>query len=140
MVDLEHVCRLFGRNTSMRPGMMSRYLMAEFCEPVCSVKAWCAEEQEQKYPARPRCCHPRGQFPIKRHTVIPARGRWARRPGRRQLARHALQPENLGTTATLSPELWRNTQDLTEPRQPRFPLNRGVTRKISQNHDSHAFP
>ncbi|KAH9666979.1 Receptor-like protein 56 [Citrus sinensis] len=46
-------------------GMTSRYLMAEFCEPVCSVKAWCAKEQEQKYPARPRCCHPRGQFPIR---------------------------------------------------------------------------
>ncbi|KAK9200424.1 hypothetical protein WN944_015621 [Citrus x changshan-huyou] len=56
---------LFGINTSMRPGMTSRYLMAEFCEPVCSVKAWCAEEQEQNYPARPRCCHSRGQFPIK---------------------------------------------------------------------------
>ncbi|KAH9683794.1 GRAS domain-containing protein [Citrus sinensis] len=69
----------------------------------------------------------------KRHKVIPARGREARRPGRRQLARHAPQPENLGTTATLSPESWRNTQDLTEPRQPRFPQNRGVTRKISQN-------
>ena len=51
----------------------------------------------------------------KRHKVIPARGREARRPGRRQLARHAPQPENLGTTATLSPESWRNTQDLTEP-------------------------
>ncbi|KAH9784931.1 protein SULFUR DEFICIENCY-INDUCED 1 [Citrus sinensis] len=76
----------------------------------------------------------------KRHKVIPARGREARRPGRRQLARHAPQPENLGTTATLSPEPWRNTQNLTEPRQPRFPQNRGVTRKISQNHDSHAFP
>ncbi|XP_052299221.1 uncharacterized protein LOC127902975 [Citrus sinensis] len=49
----------------------------------------------------------------KRHKIIPARGREARRPGRRQLARHALQPENLGTTATLSPEPWRNTQDPT---------------------------
>ncbi|KAH9779042.1 GDP-Man:Man(1)GlcNAc(2)-PP-Dol alpha-1,3-mannosyltransferase [Citrus sinensis] len=82
--------------------------------------------------ARPISC--------KRHKAIPARGREARRPGRRQLAGHALQPENLGTTATFSPEPWRNTQDLTEPRQPRFPLNRGVTRKISQNHDRHAFP
>ncbi|KDO40328.1 hypothetical protein CISIN_1g043781mg, partial [Citrus sinensis] len=35
---------VFGRNTSTRPGMVSRYLMAEFCEPVCSVKAWCAGE------------------------------------------------------------------------------------------------
>ena len=56
---------LFGRNTSTRPGMVSRYLMAEFCEPVCSVKAWCAGEQEQKYPARPRARHPRGQFPVR---------------------------------------------------------------------------
>ncbi|KAK9205950.1 hypothetical protein WN943_016221 [Citrus x changshan-huyou] len=97
--------------------------------------------------ARPTSC--------KRHKAIPARGREARRPGRRQLAIHALQPENLGTTTTLSPEPRRNTQDptfvhnaayrssrspilspkkrkqdLTEPRQPRFPQNRGVTRKI----------
>ena len=49
----------------------------------------------------------------RRHRIIPARGREARRPGRRQLTRHALQPENLGTTATLSPEPWRNTQDPT---------------------------
>ncbi|KAH9648379.1 hypothetical protein KPL70_025560 [Citrus sinensis] len=60
----------------------------------------------------------------KRHKAILARGREARRPGRRQLARRAPQPENL--------EPWRNTQDLTEPRQPRFPQNRGVTRKISR--------
>ncbi|KAK9213832.1 hypothetical protein WN944_005817 [Citrus x changshan-huyou] len=93
----------------------------------------------------------------KRHKAIPARGREARRPGRQQLARHALQPENLGTTATLSPEPRRNTQDptrnpipspkerkqdLTEPRQPRFPQNRGVTRKIprfpiTQQSESH---
>ncbi|KAK9200546.1 hypothetical protein WN944_015744 [Citrus x changshan-huyou] len=56
---------LFGRNTSTRPGMVSIYLMAEFCEPVCSVKAWCTGEQEQKYPARPRARHPRGQFPVR---------------------------------------------------------------------------
>ena len=70
------------------------------------------------------------QIPCKRHKAIPARGREARRPGRRQWARRAPQPENLGTTATLFPEPWRNTQDLTELRQPRFPQNRGVTRKI----------
>ncbi|KAH9660268.1 hypothetical protein KPL70_024154 [Citrus sinensis] len=51
----------------------------------------------------------------KRHEAIPARDREARRPGRRQLARRALQHENLGTTATLSPDPRRNTQDLTEP-------------------------
>ena len=51
----------------------------------------------------------------KRQKAIPARGQEARRPGRRQLARRALQHENLGTTATLSPEPRRNTQDLTEP-------------------------
>ena len=53
------------------------------------------------------------QISCKRHKAIPARGREARRPGRRQLARQAPQPENLGTTATLSPEPWRNTQDPT---------------------------
>ena len=78
----------------------------------------------------------------KRHKAIPARGREARRPGRRQSARRAPQPENLGTTATFFPEPWRNTQDLTELRQPRFPQNRGVTRKIprlpiTQQSESH---
>ena len=53
-------------------------------------------------------------IPYKRHKAIPARGQEARRPGRRQLARRALQHENLGMTATLSPEPWRNTQDLAE--------------------------
>ena len=63
--------------------------------------------------ARPNSC--------KGHMAVPACCREARRPGRRQLTRHALQPKNLGTTATFSPESWRNTQGLTEPRQPRFP-------------------
>ena len=85
--------------------------------------------------ARPISC--------KGHKASPARGRVARRPGRRQLAGHALQPENLGTTATLSPDPWRNTQD------PTFAHNAAVRvpyrlaksgNKISQNHDSHAFP
>ena len=67
-------------------------------------------------------------IPYKRHKAIPARGQEARRPGRRQLAGRAPQHENLGTTATFSPDPRRNTQDLTEPWQPRFPLNRGVTR------------
>ena len=56
---------LFGRNTSTRPGMISRYLMAEFCEPVCPVRAWYPGEQEQEYPAHPRARHPRGQFPVR---------------------------------------------------------------------------
>ena len=55
--------------------------------------------------ARPNSC--------KGHMAVPACCREARRPGRRQLTRHALQPENLGTTATFSPEPWRNTQDPT---------------------------
>ncbi|KAH9715067.1 26.5 kDa heat shock protein [Citrus sinensis] len=61
----QDVKELFGRNTSTRPGVVSRRLMAEFREPVCSVKAWCAGEQEQKYPARPRARHPRGQFSVR---------------------------------------------------------------------------
>ena len=31
---------LFERNTSTRPDVMSRYLVAEFCEQVCPVRAW----------------------------------------------------------------------------------------------------
>ena len=49
----------------MRPDMMSRYLMAEFCEPVGPVRAWYPGEQEQEYPARPRARHPQGQFPVR---------------------------------------------------------------------------
>ena len=63
--------------------------------------------------ARPNSC--------KGHMAVPACCREARRPGRRQLTRHALQPKNLSTTAAFSPKSWRNTQGLTEPRQPRFP-------------------
>ncbi|KAL9429689.1 hypothetical protein AB3S75_031499 [Citrus x aurantiifolia] len=51
---------VFGRST-----VCDKYVDETRNGEQISDEAWCAEEQEQKYPARPRCCHPRGQCPIR---------------------------------------------------------------------------
>ncbi|GAY47870.1 hypothetical protein CUMW_107590 [Citrus unshiu] len=119
----------------------SEYLNGQVLQPVWSRKTGARGEQEQKIflltheprsSTRPISC--KGIRPFR------PRGREARRLGRRQW-QDGPQPGNLGTdshrfsrTKPRQPRFPQNRgvtrKDLTEPRQPRFPQNRGVTRKI----------
>ena len=69
-----------------------------------SCKSLVAGEQKQEYSARPRIRHPRGRSPVRSIKPFLLRVE-SKRPGQRQLARHALQPENQGTKAMQPPTI-----------------------------------
>ena len=69
-----------------------------------SCRSLVAGEQEQEYFARPRIRHPRGRSPIRSIKSFLLKVE-ARRPGQRQLARRALQPENQGTKTMQPPTI-----------------------------------
>ena len=69
-----------------------------------SCKNLVAGEQEQEYSARPRMRHPRGRSRVRSIKPFLLRVE-SRRPGQRQLVRHALQPENQGTKAVQPPTI-----------------------------------
>ena len=69
-----------------------------------SCKSLVAGEKEQEYSARPQIRHPRGRSPFRRIKPFLLRVE-SRRPGQRQLAKRALQPENQGMKATQPPTI-----------------------------------
>ena len=77
-----------------------------------SCKSLVVGEQEQKYSARPRIRHPRGRSPVKSIKPFLLRVE-VRRPGQRQLARRALQPENQGTKAMQPPTITETEHPLS---------------------------
>ena len=95
---------MFRGSTSTRLDVMSRYLVAEFCEQVYPCKSLVAGEQEQEYSARARICHPQGRTPVRGIRPFLLRVE-SRRPGQRQLARRPLQSENQGTKTMQAPTI-----------------------------------